>query len=348
MLNIQSYKQTGEGETPPIKTPKPMAHNLNMNNGIASLVTAKDTPWHKLGTILPDRFTAKEALRYGGLDFEVKKLPALVRIGDRRIPIPGKFATVRMDTETPLGAVGNYYKPLQNENAFDFFDYIVDRGEAIYESAGVLGAGEIVFLCAKLPESIKVPGDVMDMYILLFNAHDGSMPLTGMFTPVKTVCQNTLNAGIRQGKMKITLRHTKNIKAKMEEAVKIMGIAGLYTNGLTEAFNHMNTIKADDPTAYERINMVFLTNDELRKVALGDDKAVSTRKMNIIQEVMHYYLNDSTLDGIRGTNWGVYNAVTGFFQNVKEYRTDNTKMQSLVMGGADWRTQQRAFDLLTR
>lgn len=323
-------------------------HNLNIENGKASLAVTREKPWHGLGTVLPEPFTSEEALEFGGLNFEVQKKILLTRVGDKRISVPGKFVNVRMDTLAPLGVVGNYYQVLQNAQAFDFFDMITGAGEAIYETAGCLGKGEVTFLCAKLPSYIKVPGDVVEMYAVLTNTHDGSRPLTAFFTPVKTVCNNTLNAGLATAKHKVVIRHTKDVKNRMQEASKVMGISNQYAKELELAFSVMSSKSITDGKADEMVQMILLTGDEMKALANGEKKAVSTRKENIMGQIMDYYFNDSTLDGIRGTQFGVYNAITGYFQNVKEYRTGDTKMINLVFEGADWKTQQKAFDICLR
>lgn len=41
----------------------------------------------------------------------------------------------------------------------------------------------------------------------------------------------------------------------------------------------------------------------------------------------------SEIDSIRGTGYGVYNAVAGYFQNVKNFHSDEVKMKSIVLGG---------------
>lgn len=313
-----------------------MSHNLNIENGKASLVVTRDVPWHGLGTVLPEPFTAEQALQYGGLDFEVKKMPALVRVNGRRIPIPGKFATVRMDNTTPLGTVGNYYTPLQNKDAFEFFDAITGTGEAIYETAGCLGAGEVVFISAKMPEYIKVPGDVLEMYLILTNSHNGTSPLTAFFSPVKVVCQNTVNAALRNSKHRVTIRHTNNVKQNAIEASKLMGVVNQYTNELTQAFDAMSRIKVGNTEDIMSI---------VTSIVAPENGEIGTRMQNIVATIMEYHDASPHMEGIRGTKWGVYNAVTGYIQNLKEYRTADVRMQSAVLGGADWRVQQRAFEL---
>lgn len=321
-----------------------MAHKINIENGKAAIVTAKEKPWHGLGIVLPELFTSTDALKYGGLDFEVMKKPIHTRAAGKWSMIEGKYSTVRMDSLKPLGIVGDYYTVIQNRDAFGFFDAIAGEGEAIYETAGALGNGETTFITAKLPAFIEVPGDVVEMYLVLTNTHDGSRPLTAFFTPVKVVCNNTLNAAMRTAVNRVTIRHAKNAKENLAEARKLMGIVNRYETDLKESFNRMATATVPDGAAEQLFLNILLTPEQLRKLAAGEDE-INTRRENIIDTIWKYYQTDSTLDAIRGTKFGVYNAVTGYLQNVKNHRSEEAKMENLILCGYDWKLQQKAFEI---
>src|SRR3989339_2218652 len=134
-----------------------------MAANVESMMYFGQKPWHGLGTKLHDPATAQDAIIYAGLDWECKKVSLYLENG---LCIPDAFATVRMNSpfddiarENILGVVGERYHPLQNKDAFAFFDAIVGEGQAIYHTAGVLGKGERIWLLAKLPDVIRVAGD---------------------------------------------------------------------------------------------------------------------------------------------------------------------------------------------
>jgi hypothetical protein len=119
-----------------------MAHNLLIQNGQASMFYIDEVPWHGLGVKLNGPATAQEAITAAQLDWKVVKLPLFA--GSKRIPVPDRFAVVRRTgdliqrTDPVLGVVSNEYTPLQNRQAFQFFDPIVGQNAAIYHTAGAL------------------------------------------------------------------------------------------------------------------------------------------------------------------------------------------------------------------
>jgi len=125
-----------------------MSHNLLIQNGKASMFYVNEVPWHGLGTKLNEPATAQEAMVAAGLDWKVVKMPLYA--SSKHIPVPDKFGIVRKTgpnltkQDAVLGVVGKDYTPLQNRDAFRFFDPIVGENAAIYHTAGALGQGERV------------------------------------------------------------------------------------------------------------------------------------------------------------------------------------------------------------
>jgi phage/plasmid-like protein (TIGR03299 family) len=325
-----------------------MAHNLNINKGRTSFFSVKEKAWHGLGQILENCPTSEEAIKYAGLDFEIEKRPLFTTVGDmvssdksKQLDIAlrrntGIFKSkelsqkvlVRNDTESVFGIVSDRYEIVQNTKAFEFFDNIVGEGEAIYETAGALHNGEVIFITAKLPDYIQVKDDCIDKYLVLTNSHDGKSPIKVLFTPIRVVCNNTLNAALGSSKHQITIRHTGNIDVKLQQAAQLLGITNKLTNELTEIFEGMTKAKVDDT------QLVQFICKSLNLVP-GEDGKLSTRSYNVLESVLEY--NEigagQQYDYMKGTVYGAYNAVTGYLQNVKNYKSEEDKMESIIMDG---------------
>ena len=308
-----------------------MAHNININNGKESFVST-ERAWHKLGTILPNRFTAKEAIEYANLDYKVEKTEIYKKDNDNLTIVPNHFATYRTDNNEILGVVGSRYEIVQNIEAFKFFDAIVGEGQAIFETAGVLGKGERIFITAKLPGDIKIAQkDAIEKFLLFTSSHDGSGAITAMFTPIRVVCENTLLMALSKGNQKVHIKHTKNAGESLKDAYKVLDISSRLSNDMQNKLNYLTTVKITD----EQLKK-YITSVVLPKVEIGtkEDVEISTRSLNVIDSILSYYDNGrgQELEHCRGTLYGAYNAITGYIQNQKEYKTAEDKMNNIFFG----------------
>lgn len=308
-----------------------MAHQINIDEktGKANIFTVKEPAWHGLGQVVKEALTAEQAIEAAGLGFTVEKKPLYFIDGENKIEIESNKAIVRTDNLRSLGVVGNGYTPVQNKDAFCFFDELVNKEQAIYHTAGVLGAGERVWILAKLPTDIVVGKvDLIENYVLIYNSHDGSSAVTALLTPTRVVCNNTLTAALRGAKNKVTIRHTKNAEDRLKEAHKLLGLSNIYRTELQGALNAMASKKLTTELANGLLGSIFDT--------YVDGKLVTMNK-RIKETVMDIY--ESSVGGqdmkvCRGTVYGMYNAVTFFNDNVSKYKTEDSRMFSAHFGGA--------------
>lgn len=308
-----------------------MSHNINERR----MFYYGQEPWHGIGTKLDNPATAKEAIEAAQLDYPV----ALKKIKtEDGVIIPDKFATVRNDTGTPLGVVGNLYAPVQNVEAFDFFDSIIGEHLAIYHTAGALGRGERIWILAKLPESIRVmKDDVVDKYLLLTNSHDGCSALRMFFTPIRVVCQNTLIAAMSAAKGGISIRHTGNIQSKIKEAQRALGIAINFYGEFERSITKFSDRKLSDAESDMYFVSLICSNNEI------DAQDLSTRKQNQLDALNVLYHKPEFTDA-QGTLWSAYNAVTRYVDHERTVKNDNmsNRLESIWFGsGAELKS--RAF-----
>ncbi|SHK82031.1 DUF932 domain-containing protein [Chryseobacterium polytrichastri] len=342
-----------------------MAHQLNFNNrtGKYSFFSVKEKAWHNLGQVVEEYPTSEEAIKFAGIDYEVEKSPLFTKVSeikemdevmeltDSELEVPDYFANIRTDNNMVLGVVGKDYQIVQNHEAFVFFDSIVGGGNGIfYETAGALGDGERIFITAKLPDYIRVGNgdDVTEKYIFLTTSHDGSGSITAAFTPIRIVCQNTLNASLRNMSNVVRIRHTAGAKQRLDDAHKVIGLANMLSNELEAVFNHWAKINVNDKEMKKLIQLALCPNketfDHLQK---GNFDELSTVFKNSVDDAFMYAMMSDTqqMETTKGTLFGAYNAVTGYYQNVKNYKNDEAKLQSIVLGGTAQLKSQKTFDL---
>jgi phage/plasmid-like protein (TIGR03299 family) len=236
-----------------------MAHNLNYANGKYAFASTEPA-WHGLGTIVDKPMTAEEAIKYAGLDYTVEKLQNFVMLDGKPVALENSFSILRTDTKDILyDRATDGYTIVQNEEAFTFFDSIVGEGAAIYETAGALGKGEKIFISAKLRDHFTVAGidDEVDNYVLLVSSHDCSLGVTAMITPVRVVCQNTLNMSFGRVKNKVTFKHTKNVHKNLEIAHQLLGIKSRYLEGIEARLKQLHRVKLTDKQVIELINKLL-------------------------------------------------------------------------------------------
>lgn len=289
-----------------------MAHNLHIENGKASMMYVDEPPWHGLGTRLDRPATAAEAIKVAGLDWEVVKKPLWAMDNTGRHKVPDRFAIVREDwfgTDNPIfGIVGRDYTPLQNRTAFGFFDSIVGQGAAAYHTAGALGAGERVWILAKLPGNIQVIGDdITEKYMLLSNSHDGTSAVQVKFTPIRVVCQNTLTMALRDGQT-VRIPHMRSLKARMDQTADLLGIVGRRFTGIETSFKAMATRRINAEQLDHYLQAVFPDPQDIT-----DERAMARMSTNRRLTVTLFETGKGTdLPGVRGTLWAAYNAVAEF------------------------------------
>jgi phage/plasmid-like protein (TIGR03299 family) len=338
-------------------------HNLHFNEQTNrhSFFSVKEKAWHGLGQVVENYPTSAEAIKYAGLDYTVEKRQLFTydtenHNGDPdtgiiipEIHVPGYFATVRTDTEEVLGVVGNEYEVVQNMDAFGFFDAIVGGDGIQYETAGALGKGERIFITAKLPGYIKVgKDDLTEKYLFLTTSHDGYGSITAAFTPTRIVCNNTLHMAMRNCINSYKIRHTANAKDRLEEAHKIMGISNQLSAELETMFNKWSVTRITDQQVQRLIQIAMTPNKEvLQNLQSGKDDNLSTCFRNICTSVFEYGQASPSqqYETTKGTVFGAYNAITGYFQNVRSFKNQEAKVKSILFGGTAQLRSQKAFTL---
>lgn len=285
---------------------------------VESMFSAREVPWHRVGTITEDALTAREAIVAGGLDWTVEKRPIYIRVGAEFHKVEDRFATVRNSDDKYLGTVAETYVPFQNVDAFTFADNLVDSGEAKYETAGSLRGGRWVWLTMKLPKEIRIGGeDAHELYLLVNSSHDGSKAITASVTPIRVVCMNTLNLALREAQQRWSVRHVSTAGQRLQEAREALKLTFDYADQFEAVGN-------------ELIARPFTENEMsqmLEKLIPNTPKAEGVRAT-----IQALFVESPTLENVRGTQWAALNAVGEYFDWVRGPRTAESQLMGSLYG----------------
>jgi phage/plasmid-like protein (TIGR03299 family) len=318
-----------------------MAHDLAIIDARASMMYVGTKPWHGLGVELGAPATAAEAIQAAGLDYDVELAPLCTRDG---IPVPLRKAVVRCDTQEALGVVGNNYVPIQNRDCFNFLDAVVADGGLRYHTAGALKRGERIWLLAKLPDHIQVRGtdDIVDRYLLLSNAHDGSASLRCFFTPVRVVCANTLTLAHNRGRGEgIAICHVGDLAGKVRQAQEVLGLARKFYDNLED---QINALANHYPTSAQ-LTRYF------ESLYPDPVEGSNSRARNAREELFRLFERGlgNDVPGVRHTTWAAYNALTEFVDHHRSARGSDPEERSSnrlasIWFGSGAHLKARAFD----
>lgn len=257
------------------------------------------TPWEGMGNSITEAPNSAEAIKLAGLDWEVKQQPSFIMIDDKPVKT-GDIINYRDSDNSILGTVKDRYQVVQNHEAFEFTDALIETGDARYETAGSLFGGKVVWMLAKLP-SDSVLGDEMDRFLLFSNSHDGSRAVTVTTTNIRVWCSNTLNMALANAKRKWTFVHKGDMDSKLDEARKSLILADSYNEEFKKQAENLATKKISVEQARKILDAMFpLPNEEISKTKLN-------HMVQIRENFIKCYNADDIAD-YKGTAWGMINA----------------------------------------
>lgn len=360
-----------------------MPANIEMVNGVASFAEngKRERAWHGLGQVVNEPMFVKDALKLCHADFNVglqkvvalsEELQKAMDNGEfinaamlRDLLIDNTMATMRLDTNKSLGIVSDKYGIVQNEDAFKFVDMFCSGKFAnrdntpVIETCGVLGKGERIFVTAKFPKSIVLDAkrdDLVDMYVVFTTSHDGTGAVRCVCTPIRVVCNNTLNWAMKENIGRIAFRHSSKVMSRLdllneenaEFAYKALNVAETYANGLKESFDHLRNIKLAERDLDNIIAQVVLAPDaakEFMQTRNIESDAIKTRGRNIFLGVKECLETGVGQEGQeRGTAMWLLNGLTSYYQNEATERSEEIKFDSILDGNI-YKKVQKAYDL---
>lgn len=298
-----------------------------------TVVGTREAPWSGI-TQEVEALDAQTAIRQGGLDWQVEMQPVYRLKGGKHVEVPGRFVTVRTDTEDVLGVVGSHYVPFQHEEAFDWTDQIPGYR---YTSAGTARGGKLVFLTMQRAETLTILDDEEhDVFLLVRTSHDGSKAINVYVLPFRRRCANTAGSSIfgREALQSWSIQHVSTAAAKLEEAL--------------ETFRNADTYLTEYQSFAEQLASTEVELESFQRL-LRDTLPVRPKTGEVIGDITRLFESSPTIpDRFRGTAWGAYNAVTEYLDHGRNQRSAEARFIGAVDGyGASIRNRV-ARKLVTR
>lgn len=295
-----------------------------MAAAVETMFSVRVKPWHGIGTIVQDAPDSKEAVRLAGLDWNVEQQGITTNDG---VPVPGYKANVRDLDQKILGVVSDRYQVVQNEEAFAFTDELLGEGVR-YETAGSLQEGRRVFILARLPEKYIIAGDEIEPYFVIMNSHDGSCSIKAAMTPIRVVCQNTLNLALRTAKRVWMTKHTSNIMGRIDDAKATLQFAGKYMAEMGKSVDELAHKKLTDKKVMEYMSEFF---------PVTEDMSAAQKKNNIVllNDMKSRYFDAPDLQDVGKNGYRFVNAVSDFATHAEPVRKTKNYRENLFLKTAE-------------
>lgn len=295
-----------------------------MAANVESMFYVRTAPWHGLGVRVNEAVNSAEALGKAGLDWKVVQEP--VYTGQNEI-VAGWKANIRNKDRRVLGLVTDRYKVVQNEEAFAFTDQLLGEGVR-YETAGSLQGGRRIWLLARLPREYVITGERISPYLVFTNSHDGSGAVRVAITPIRVVCQNTLNLALANAKRSWSMIHTGNVENKLDEARDTLFRAENYMDELGKEFENLRKIQLSDKKVMEYINLLLpIDNSMTQQQKKGIAKLQEDLKMR--------YFDAPDLKSVGNNGYRFINSVSDFSTHAQPRRRTENFRESLFAKTVD-------------
>lgn len=307
-----------------------------MAANVETMFYTREKPWHGLGTMVAEAPNSKDALRLAGLNWKVLQEPVYT---ENEELIQGYKANVRDTDRKVLGVVTDRYKVIQNEEAFAFTDTLLGEGVR-YETAGSLQEGRRVWMLARLPREFIIGGERISPYMVFSNTHDGSGAVKTALTPIRVVCNNTLNLALRTAKRSWSMIHTGDISGKIEEAKNTLLLADEYMTALGQEFENLRKIKLSEKQVLDYIKILLPMEENYSLLQKrGVEKLRADMKMR--------YFDVPDLKDVGNNGYRFVNAVSDFATHSTPRRKTANYKENIFARTADGNPMiDRAYQLV--
>jgi phage/plasmid-like protein (TIGR03299 family) len=331
-----------------------------MPANVGEMFYSGDTPWHGLGISLTSPASLEEALKVGGLNWEVGEVD-MMTADDPPTPVSKRKALVRSDRSPGdatrvLGVVHRGFSPIQNRDAGLIFDAIFGRGNRVYHTGGYLGDGEIIWLLAKIDKTMTIGSeDIVQPYALMANSHDGSMAFNIRLTTIRVVCQNTLAMAMRERLGQQFRRAHQGSFAQHAQAAQEFFAATLRElDFVAQSFTHLSQRSCSSDQVRRLLHALLPDPKRPRNsdhnpglLKAWERKAAEVKAARDAIFELRETGKGMQMNGSRGTFWGLLNAVLEYVDHHHKVQNAGSRVPYALLGeGMDLKT--RAFTLIQK
>lgn len=301
-----------------------MAHELEiLENGQASMAYVGDTPWHGLGKRVPADVSPEQMLTSAGLNWSVDKKQLSFADSQGNMRLTDSYALVRSTDSKVLTVISDNWNPVQNIEAFEFFNDFVTAGDMAMHTAGSLKGGKMVWAMAEIKESFELfGGDKVEGFLLFSNPHEFGRSIDIRFTPIRVVCNNTLTMALDSAS-KYAVKVNHRSKFDSERVKETLGIAKDKLAKYKEQAQFLGQKKYSKETLTEYFNRVFpsLSKDEEKKSNLLNQASFPISRQ--AEQAMEYVHTQPGANFAEGSWWQAFNTVTYMADHVLGRSTDS-------------------------
>lgn len=289
-----------------------------MAANVETMFYVREKPWHGLGTMVMEAPTSERALIAAGLDWKVRQEPLYVR--DHEL-IRGYKANIRDSDEKVLGVVTDRYKVVQNDEAFAFTDSLLGEGVR-YETAGSLQDGRKVWLLARMPQEYLIVGEQVSPYLVFQNSHDGMGAIKVAMTPIRVVCNNTLNLALSSAERIWSVKHVGELQQKMEEARDTLFRAEQYMSSLRKETELLQCKKLSERQVMDYIELLLPIEE-------GEREQKQRNMTRLRNDLQLRYFDAPDLQDAGHTAYRFINAVSDFATHITPLRRTATYQENM-------------------
>lgn len=291
-----------------------------MSANVETMFYVREKPWHGLGTEIKEAPASADALITAGLDWTVEQRDVYSEDGCQ---IPGYRVNTRSTDQAALGIVSDRYKVVQNVDAFQFTDDLLGEG-VTYETAGSLQGGRKVWMLARMPQRYIISGDEIAPYLVVMNSHDGSSGIKVAMTPIRVVCQNTLNLALNTAKRIWAAKHTENVMNRVYEARDTLLLAETYMGELGRGIEELSRIKLSDRKVLEMMQEFFPVSEDMNEMQKKNN-------LRLLEDMKRRYWDAPDLSHVGKNGYRFINAVSDFATHASPIRRTKNYHENLFL-----------------